>query len=335
MKKTIIALAVAAAMVPALAAAEGASISGFNDITLTSDNDTTTFGAATEIDVRSTVGAVTVGADIDFDLNGGTGNNVNVEQAFFAWGAAENLTVIAGVINNPIGLEGEDSTDINTATHGQIYNILDGQTALDGNNIAGLAVAYNAGVATVTVALLNDIRGTNNESNSIALVVNASPVENLNLELGYVTQDDKQADGTSTEDLTNTGTLSSVANVGSAGNVINLNATYDIAGATLGFEYLAADNVVDSAIGLHAAYKVNDKVGVNFRYDVVAYGSTAMGTDIGALAEDTTSTTLSVKYKIADNLSVKAEYKISDDSVLGTNNTVDDEVAKIKFVATF
>ncbi len=332
MKKTIIALAVAAAMVPALAAAEGASISGFNDITLKSDNDQTTFNASTEIDVRSTVGAVTVGADLDIDLGAGA---TNLEQAFFAWGAAENLTVIGGVFNNPIGLEGEDSTDINTATHGQIYNILDGQTALDGNNIAGLAVAYNAGVATVTVALLNDIRGTNNESNSIALVVNASPVENLNLELGYVTQDDKQANGTSTEDLTNTGTLSSVANVGSAGNVINLNATYDIAGATLGFEYLAADNVVDSAIGLHAAYKVNDKVGVNFRYDVVAYGSTAMGTDIGALAEDTTSTTLSVKYKIADNLSVKAEYKISDDSVLGTNNTVDDEVAKIKFVATF
>ena len=343
MKKNLIALAVAATMVPAIAAAEGASVSGFTDISLTADNKMNLFLANAEVDFRNTSGAVTVGLDVDFSLAGNGGNNAGlsgpndsaaIEQAFFAWGAAENLTVIAGVINNPIGLEGQDGTDINTVSFGQIKGILDDQTALYGNNIAGLAAAYDAGVATITVALLNDIRHTNLESNSIALVINSSPVEGLNLELGYVTQDDKDAAGASSEDLTNTGTLSSVTNVGSAGNVLDINATYDIAGATIGLEILTADNIVDRAIGLHLDYKVNDQIGVNFRYDTVSYGSTAAGVDLSNI-DDTTSTTLALSYVVADNLTVYAEYKSTDDIVMATGKAVDDSAGALGFIATF
>ena len=344
MKKNLIALAVAATMVPAIAAAEGASVSGFTDISLTADNDMNLFLANAEVDFRNTVGSVTVGLDVDFALAGNGGNNAGlsgpndsaaIEQAFFAWGAAENLTIIAGVINNPIGLEGQDATDINTVSFGQIKGILDDQTALYGNNIAGLAVAYDAGIATVTLALLNDIRHTNLESNSIALVVNSSPVEGLNLELGYVTQDDKDADGNSTEDLTGSpDMLSDVTNVGSAGNVLDINATYAIAGATVGLEILTADNVVDQAIGLHVDYQINDQIGVNLRYDTVSYGETAAGVDLSGI-DDTTSTTLAFSYKVADNLSVYAEYKTKDDIVMATGKAQDDDVAALGFIATF
>ncbi|MCF6231058.1 MAG: hypothetical protein L3J62_09810 [Gammaproteobacteria bacterium] len=344
MKKNLIALAVAATMVPAIAAAEGASISGFTDISLTADNDRNLFLANAEVNFRNTSGAVTVGLDVDFSLAGNGGTNAGlsgpndsaaIEQAFFAWGAAENVTVIAGVINNPIGLEGQDATDINTVSFGQIKGILDDQTALYGNNIAGLAIAYDAGIATVTLALLNDIRHTNLESNSVALVINSSPVEGLNLELGYVTQDDMSATGASTENLATTNNnLSGVANVGSAGNVLDFNATYAIAGATVGLEILTADNVVDQAIGLHVDYKINDQIGVNFRYDTVSYGKTAAGTDFSGF-DDTTSTTLALNYIVADNLTVYAEYKTKDDIVLATGKAEDDAVAALGFIATF
>lgn len=327
MKKNLIALAVAATMVPAIAAAEGASIGGYADISLNIDNNSNVFLANAEADFRNTMGAVTVGVDVDFALAGNNGTNAGlsgpndsaaIEQAFFAWGAMDNLTVIGGVFNNPIGLEGQDGTDIDTATFGQIKGILDGQTALYGNNIAGLAAAYNAGVATVTLALLNDIGHTNTEENSIALVVNAAPIEGLNLELGYVTQEDQTAAG--------------VAANGSAGNVLDLNATFAVAGATVGLEYLTADNIVDSAIALHLDYVVNEQIGVNLRYDTVSYGELADGTDISSW-DDTTSTTLTGRYQIEENLTMYVEWKSAD--VLVGNNAEDNEMGTIGFIANF
>jgi hypothetical protein len=337
MKKKMIALAVAAAMVPAFAAAEGASVSGFADITLTSDNDTNVFGAAAEIDVRNTIGSVTVGADVDFNLGTNdtagteTAGTATLEQAFFAWGAAENLTIIGGAFNNPIGLEGEDGTDIDTATFGQIKNILDNQTALYGNNVAGLAAAYDAGVATVTLALLNDIGHTNTEENSIAVVVNAAPVEGLNLELGYVTQEDQKADGSYGIAL---GSTISGTQAGSAGNVLDINGTFAVAGATIGLEYLTADNIVDSAIGLHLDYAINDQIGVNVRYDTVAFGELADGTDISNY-DDMTSTTLTGRYQIEENLTAYVEWKTEDDVTVGSGDAVDDEKGTIGFIANF
>ncbi len=141
--------------------------------------------------------------------------------------------------NNPIGQEAVDITDIEFNSHSSIYNILDHQTALNDNNIAGVAVAGGNEMFTGTLAVLNDIGHAvdtdGSMKNSIAAVLNVNPMEGLALELGYVTQDDTTA----------------------AGNVLDVNAQYGIAGFTVGLDYLMADKIID-------------KVAVKARYEAVA-----------------------------------------------------------------
>ncbi len=166
MKKNLIALAVAAVMAPGFAAAEGASISGFADITHTSNSDVdqSVFNANGEIDVRNTMGSVTVGVDVDLFLHGDNydaavadNDSATLEQAFFAWKATDAVTVIGGVFNNPIGWDAEDAPDMDMTSHTLSYNALDAATDLYGNNLAGVAAAFAAGPATITAAVLNDM----------------------------------------------------------------------------------------------------------------------------------------------------------------------------------
>jgi len=312
MKKRLIAVAMLAAL-PAVGFAEGAKVSGFADVTYTNNNDQSVFGAAAEIDVENKMDKVSVRVDTDLTLagNGGAsghddnGNPVstaNIEQAYFAFAAHEKVTVLGGVFNNPIGLEKEDAPDMPAITKGQIWGILDGQTALYGNNIAGVAGAIAAGPATITLAGLNDLGGADNEKNSFAVVVNASPVKGLDLELGYVTQEDTDATPT-------------------AGNVMDFNAAYSVAGATLTVDYLAADNVVDSAMEFGVGYAITPKISAYARYDAVAYEADGM--------DDTTSITVYGSYQLTPNLLVSAEYYSFDDG----NET--DDVAGLEFIATF
>lgn len=303
MKKNIIALAVAAAMVPAFAAAEGATVSGFTDITWTHDNDTNIFAASAEVDFRNTMGDVTVGVDLDLGLGGTAGtalghDETNLEQAFFAWNAAENVTVIAGLFNNPIGLDGGDALGAPTTQNGLIASSIDAATALHpGNNISGLAVAYNAGVATVTVGLLNEIQGASGEDdNSFALVVNAAPVEGLDLELGYVTMDETL------------GTLGSSA--------LDINASYDFGMAKATVEILDVDAWDDLLVGVGIYAGVADKTNVGFRFE----------TNDNA---DQEQTNLVASYELAENLEVFAGYNIM------SMGSTDDEQVVIEFIATF
>ncbi len=299
MKKNLIALAVAATMVPAIAAAEGASISGYTDITWTHDNSTNIFWATAEVDIRNTVDSVTVGLDLDIDAVTG---NLDAEQAFFAWGAAENLTIIAGKFNNPIGLEAEDSIDKPGTKSGAIYNALDAATSLHaGNNISGLAVAYNAGVATVTVGILNEIQAASgpNDDNSFALIVNASPVEGLDLELGYVTMDDS------------IGLM--------AANALDINLAYKMDAIGFTFEMLDVDGLNDQLYGLGFSYDVAEGTSVNVAYDM----------DDNMISGYETEIRLTAWHDLADNLTVGAGYNLAD------NGNSDDESVIIEFFATF
>ncbi len=297
MKKKLIALAVAAAMAPALAAAEGASVSGYTDITWTHDNDTNLFWATAEIDFRNTAGDVTVGLDLDVDAVTGA---LDVEQAFFAWGAAENVTVIAGKFNNPIGMDAEDSLDQPTTETGLIYRTLDAATGLHtGNNVSGLAVAYNAGVATVTVGLLNEITGGGNVGgngdNSIALVVNASPVEGLDLEFGYVTMDN---------------------NTGLGDSAWDLNVSFNTGPITVTAEILEVDGYDDMLYGFGGYYDVMEGTQVGLRYE-------------SDDQNDTTQINLVAWHDLADNLTVGLGYNINEVA------NVDDENAIVEFLAKF
>ncbi len=348
MNKKLIAMAIAGVFaVPMAAQAEGVAISGFADIIF--DADSSSFGADAEIDFIKTVGAVTGRLDIDADLvlndgNGSAGieqalfawgvndtvtliggvfnnpigqdaedapdmnftthsavynilnhqtaldgNNIaGIEQALFAWGVNDTVTLIGGVFNNPIGQDAEDAPDMNFTTHTAVYNILDHQTALDGNNIAGIAGAFNFGAATLTVAFLNDIQQVTDE-NSVAAVLNLSLVEGLALELGYVTQE--------------TG----------AENVANLNASYTTGAFTLGLDYLAPDEIIDSAYNVWVGYGAGD-FGVKVFTEAVAW-------DAGG--DDTTNSGIYGSYQLNDNLAAAIQYSTGDDnpSLVGHNLT--------------
>ena len=322
--KKALPLAIAAAMVPGFASA--AEVSGFADVfyNVASDANPTTDGLFTangEIDVTAApADGVTVRVDVDLSLAsngganassiaGGPSDSGTLEQAYFAWGVTEGVTVLGGVFNNPIGAEAEDAPDINFNTHGVVYNILDHQTTLAGDNVAGLAGAFAVGPATITVAYLDDI-GLVAEENSIALVVNATPVEGLDVEVGYVTQ------------------KNDVAANGGAGNVANFNLSYTgVENLTLGLDYLVPSEIIDSAYEVSALYSFG-AVGVGLRLEDVAY----------AAGDSNSRTTLRVSYQVASNLTAAIDYADGTTDVAGVSGVdgiVADAETTLELIATF
>ncbi|MBN4058231.1 hypothetical protein JYT55_00600 [Mariprofundus ferrooxydans] len=314
-KKILIAIAAAAAIASpsAVLAGDGASVSGFADIIYANDD----FGADAEIDVVDTVGSVTVGVDIDLNLalNGGA-SSAATEQVFFAWGATDAVTIIGGVFNNPIGADAEDAPNMDFTSHSVVYKILDHQTALRGNNIAGVAAAGAVGPVTLTVATLNDIGGSATE-NSFAIVANASPMDGLDLEFGYVTQQDLAS--------------STNAAIAQAGNVWNVNATLALGQFTVVTDILGAADIIDLAYNVTAKFAVNDALSVHGRYESVAWDTAVAG-------GTSTKTTIYAGYSLADNLAVALESSSStsnnalDGAVTGISGTSE---TTVEFIATF
>ena len=291
--------------IPSLGFAAGATVSGFADITYSNNNDTSVFLANAELDVSKKLSdKVNVRIDTDLALAGNGGTNAGLsgpsdsavlEQAYFSFAATKGVTVLGGVINNPIGWEKEDAPDMYQISKGQLYGILDGQTALYGNNIAGVAVAGEVGPATITVAALNEIGHNDLEKNSFAAVINAAPIKDLDLELGYVTQE------------------------AGAGNVLDVNATYSIMGATVGVEYLMPEELIDSAVGLTVNYVINNMFNATVFYDMVT----------PATGDDTTSYAVALTANLDKNLTVAAEYYNYNDG------NDDDPAVGLEFIATF
>ncbi|MCF6323555.1 MAG: hypothetical protein L3J89_04400 [Gammaproteobacteria bacterium] len=331
MNKKLIALAVAGAFASygSVATAASATISGFADIIYTAADDAAgpavgvagkntsegKFAADAEIDVIATTGAVTARIDVDLDLTG-VGDSGTLEQAMFAWDLGA-VTLIGGVFNNPIGADAEDAPDMDFTTHSVVYSVLDSQTQRDGNNITGVALAGAVGPVTLTGAFLNDIGGAN-EENSLAFVANYSPISDLDLELGFVTQDDQVVGAAAT----------------TAGDVANFNVTYGISGFVVGLDYLTASNVVDSAYTIWGGYTHGD---FNFKLRAESVGWEATG------MEDHDAITFYASYAANENLSIALEYKDGDQGATtapgNTANAISgiaqDGLATLEFIATF
>lgn len=319
MKKTALSLAVLGAFAAnsAVAAPEAsANVSGFTDIIYTavdeaSDNTDGTknstegkFGADAEIDFAATVGAVTGRIDMDLNLTGG-GDSGRIEQAFFAWGVSDNVTLIGGVFNNPIGQEAEDAPDKNFTSSGMVYDVLDGQTVRDGNNITGVAAAANFGMVTITGAALNDLQDTS-EENSFALIANLTPIEGLDLELGFVTQADNTDNANSAED------------------VIDFNAQYTMSGFLVGVDYLSAGAIVDNAYDIWGGYAFDD-FAVKARFSTTAFEDSANNDD--------ERTTLHGSWQANSNLLIALEWTNNDNGESGTA-AADNDLITAEFIVT-
>lgn len=204
------------------------------------------------------------------------------------------MTFLAGVFNNPVGWEAEDAPDLYQISHNQNWGILDGQTLLYGNNIAGVALATVVGPVTLTGAFLNDLQQTN-EKNSIAFVANATPVTGLDLEIGFVTQDS------------------------GAGDVMDINVTYTKKNLTVAFELLTADKIIDNSIMLLGNIGLSNGFGVTGRYEKVSFDGPGSDTDV---------ITLAGTYHAADNLDILLEWNSTDTGTSDTNSLMSEFVAK-------
>jgi hypothetical protein len=364
MKKKLLPLAIAAAMAaPGIAAA--ADVSGYTDIIYTITDDAALygadglkntaddsaagtknpnekkFGASGELDFSgSPADGVTVRMDTDLMLDtAGAGNSAVLEQANFAWGAAEGVTVIGGVFNDPLGMESQaDAPDMWGTNAGVIHNILDQQTTLYDNNLAGIAVA--GAVGPLTGALVNDLGGAADKQ-SFALVANASPIAGLDLELGFASQDDQNSTG-------GAGNIFGVANgPNTAGNVMDFNVSYAIpgvAGLSVALDYLSPSNFIDSAYELMVNYS-NGPWGAGVRMETVSWNNTDIGVASGSnLAKDSTRDTFHVSYAVASNLTAILEVASGDNknpdpakTAIGTSITgiQADNLTTLELIATF
>ncbi len=332
MKKKMIALAVAGAFAVPATSAFAVDVSGFADVqlTVTSDPADNTaklltppgenaaenqFSANAELDFTHTVGDVTVRADVDLTLASPAGagsDSGELEQAYAAWKITPMLTAIGGVFNNPIGQDEEDIVDQRFISHSATFAVLDHQTyQFHGNNVAGVALTGMVGPATVTGAVLNDIGNGHGSTttvsgvdvpdskavgkNSLALNVNVSPsqVPGLDVEFGLVTQESYNAS----------------TNPSSAGNVYDLNASYDWMGMVdVGFDYLVASDIVDAAYDVWVKGTPGMGIDLGLRYSAVSWDSAVMGNN----ADDHTATSVYAAYSPASNLELAFEWKDGD-----------------------
>lgn len=370
MKKKVLSLAIAAALAPGFAAAADVSGFADIIYTVTNDSATPAtacgtsgsqaclnasegkFSADGEVDFSAKpADGVTARIDVDLSLGLGSsttttytdsgtdtvsvtdttdGNGAKIEQAFFAWNPTSAVTVLGGVFNSPIGQEAEDAPAMNFTTHSIIYNSLNHQTALNGNNVAGVAAAGAVGPVTITGAFLNDI-GQANEENSLALVLNASPIAGLDLEFGFVTHDE-DTDGVSSTSET-------------VGDVMDFNAQYKWNNLTAGLDYATYDKIADTAYNIWAGYDFGNGFGAKVRVENMSWENAGGGT-----AVDTEATTLYLSYQIASNLSAALEFKDGDGVACSANTACttsfqtgasaitgvsQDQLTTLEFIATF
>ena len=313
------------------------------------------FLADAEVDFRGKISdKVTAILDLDIDIavNGGTNANnafggdsdsARAEQLAFI---SNNLpvTIIGGLFNNPIGWEAEDSPDMHTFSHGQIYNILDGQTITDGNNIVGAALQKTFGPATITLAYLDELRLASNES-SLAGILNLNIVKGVDLEVGYVTAADQADSGFKNVSgaLENSGVNAGTVYLG-AEAVLDVNLTITaVPNLLVGIEYLKGDEVIDASYGVTASYSILDNLSVAARYDNVSYADLNLvggGTTAGLFElDDTSSTTVAVTYGLDESLDVILEYRNTDDpdNVAGLTGIADGDGVQttLEFIAKF
>lgn len=324
MKKSMIALAVAAATTaPVMVQAAAPEVSGFVDIIYSLVDDTadtgvvntneSRFSADGEIDFKGNL-AEDVSVQVDLDINTGGGDSTDIEQAFFTLKATDQISVMAGAFNNPIGWEAEDAPNMYQTTHSIAYGLLDSQTSLRGNNVIGVGVAGSADMISITAALLNDTQDTP-EENSLAVAIGLTPVEGMELELGFLTQDNDSGVCTFFN--------SPADNDCGLGTIINANGSFAIeSGLTVAAEIMLASEIIDYSMMAMVNMAIPETpLSVTARGELLA---------IDGGNDDTLALTFAGLYTYNDALGFVAEMKYID----GDFNDGDIQIA-LEAIASF
>lgn len=248
------------------------------------------FATDGELDFMATIND-NLSARADIDINNSLAKNnddLAVEQLFVNWKATDMFGIKIGRFNNPVGYEGQDATDIATVTNSLLFSAIQSQVARtpDGynNNLEGLALDFTAGPAMVTLGVVNEIGGIDEENSFFANI--GGSFAGFDIEAGILTQDDNDT-----------------SNLDSAENIIDVNAAYNFnAGVPLKIwaEWLSTGEIYDNGWTVGAYAMVSQMVGVAVRYDTLSYD---------ANIDDNTALTVALTVRPVEHLDLLLEWR--------------------------
>jgi hypothetical protein len=310
MKKRMIALAVAGAMFgagSAFAAAPAISVNGFASVDLTVTDE-----ANENNEGQFSVPETEVSFDTDnlfIAIDGSDDSDYSIGQAFFKYQINDAWKFRGGKFDSNFTADEGAAPDRQFTQHSLLFDQLD---SAGGASLTGLEIAGAVGPATVRLAYANDTSvdvPANEGKNSVMLLVNASPLEGLDLELGVLTQEDDAA-----------------VNGAGVGNLIDVNGTYMINNFTVGLDFMsgsdAEDGEFDSGYSLWAGYNFGNGFNIKARYENASPEGDG---------DDVKATELYASYSLTDNLLVALDLHNTDPG----NGADDFDTNTIQFVATF
>lgn len=221
--------------------------------------------------------------DPEFSDTTNNANEILVEQAYFDAPLLRRVSLLGGVLHNPLGYEQEDAPDRDQVSHGQIWNLINGQTRLPGNSVQGLALRGAFGHSSLFAGFFNDLGGIHNR-HSVEVLFTTRPMDGLDVEGGFLTQ------------------ASLKDNPSSAETLFDVNARWRVRGAAVAVEYFAGDKLIDSAYGGYGRYRWRNFM-VAARGDWVRY--------LIPNVQDTNTLTLTAAYLFNHNFRLAVEYRIN------------------------
>lgn len=281
------------------------SISGFADVQLNLTNE-----ADEDSEGQFAVPQVEVVVETDnlyVAIAGSDEDAFEVGQAYFMHNLNDSWQLRGGLFDSNLTADAGAAVDMEFTQNSLLFSqVLAG---VGGEVLKGLAVTGMVGPANVMVAYANDTSiATGEGKNSIAVLVNGSPMEGLDLELGLLTQEDDPATTTP----------------GAVGNLVDINGTYMINGFTVGLDYLMGgdpeDGEFDSGYSFWGGYDFGNGFNVKARFESLSPEGDG---------DDLEATELYASYALSENLLVALDLHNLDDG------TTDFDTNSIEFVATF
>ena len=296
--------------------------SGFIDIIYTlsdgtdenKDNGDSTidkkFDASGELDLQTNLNP---SSQLRFDLDLST-TTAAFEQAFVNHALNKDMNLKAGIFNNNLGFEKEAAPDMYQTSHSQLWDIWNEQTALNGNNLAGVEYSANVSMVTLYADLLNDLNNTN-EKVSFKLAAQIQPMKSMDIVAGLITADN----GT--------------PNDSKAGNMLDASVSWKWQQLLLGGELMSADEIYNLGMQVTANYAFTDMFSGTARIDYVDYE---------ANYDATTSLTIAALFTLDKNLYANAEIRaMQNNNATGSANpnplgkVGDGSMVMLELVGTF
>lgn len=288
------------------------TLSDGTDENLNAANESTIdkkFGASGELDLESDLNPRTK-LRLDLDLSTGDDSAV-FEQARLDYAINQNMGLKAGIFNNNLGFEKEDAPDMYQTSHSQLWDIWNEQTALNGNNLAGVEFSANVAIVTLTAGLVNDLNHTDEEI-SFKFAADIQAMDSMNITVGLITADE------------------GVAGDAKAGTIIDGAITWKWNNLMVGGEVMSADEIYDLGVQATANYAFTDFMSGTARFDYVDYE---------ANFDKSTSLTIGALFTVSKNLYANAEIRSmqnDDDAGVNTRSKVGDgTMVQLEMVGTF